>query len=77
MLKAVRFIRLLQEHAGIARGLGRAEFGHLHFVVTNSYFPIGSKYLLRIVLEAKVLPDTCLLGLKNILRMVLDPLGFF
>ena len=35
--------------------------------------PIGSRYLLRMVLEVKVLPENGLGGSKDILRMVLDP----
>ena len=35
--------------------------------------PIGSRYLLRMVLEVKVLPENGLGGSKDILRMALDP----
>ena len=38
-------------------------------------YPIGSRYLLRMVLELKVLPKNGLGGSKDILRMVLDPRG--
>ena len=38
-----------------------------------STMPIGSRYLLRMVLEVKVLPENGLGGSKDILRMVLDP----
>ena len=36
-------------------------------------YPIGSRYLLRMVLELKVLPENGRGGSKGILRMVLDP----
>ena len=49
--------------------------GHLsESSVTTLYIPIGSRYLLRMVLEVKVLPENGRTGgSKDILRMVLDP----
>ena len=43
---------------------------HILAMVTIS---IGSRYLLRMVLEVKVHPDSGLGRSKDILRMVLDP----